>query len=755
MNQEKIKGISLFPRLLLALLTVVVLISGMLTTVFYVYSKRSLEKQTMGNIRQQIARISYHFTAELGAVLVKDLHLLASNPILDDFIMSSELEREVTGRGVERFFFESLRYSKNYESISFVNSSGQEVVKVNRSGRVRTYRTVAETPIFARIKAGQAGGIDVEGPFRDQYDNVFFTSGIYKTDADIGRFGGVVLVDHSLREFLGYLDTIKIFEENPLWVFTPKGTLLKQPATKGALLDPRPFLAKEFQKKPSLAMVDGGMLVYQDLYVNPDRPLLRLAVSIPSSLLLRDMQALLRFFLLVAVAGLIVTSIIAYYLAGYLSRPIRELAHAASRLAKGELTTKVIGRSSGEVQLLIDSFNRMSEDLQRTTVSKNYVNDILASMRDTLIVASTDGTITRINMAASFLLGYDETELVGERLGWVVLDEPGAVLPTLDTILENSSISSVEKTYLDRNGKMVPMLFSASVMRGSDGQVQGVVCVAQDMTERKKAEEKLHKYSEELQEINEELKNFAYIISHDLRAPLVNIKGFSDELIHSIRELGPILEKNLDGFSQADREKFGAVLKKDIPEALTFIGSSVSRMDNLINAVLKLSRAGRRDLSPEPVSIQDLIGTIAASLAHQLGAKNAQVTLQEGLPEVVADKTALGQIFGNLLDNAVKYLEPGRAGSIEISAERQDGEVVFHVRDNGRGMAQEDIPRAFEIFRRVGRQDVSGEGMGLAYVKTLVRSQGGRIWCESEPDKGTTFSFTLPQAGKAEGADQL
>jgi PAS domain S-box-containing protein len=433
--------------------------------------------------------------------------------------------------------------------------------------------------------------------------------------------------------------------------------------------------------------------------------------------------------------------------------PVAELADAAARLAKGELSTQVTVKATGELQFLIDSFNRMSGDLQKTTVSKKYVDDILASMRDTLIVASSDGTITRINMAASFLLGYDETELVGERLGWVVMDEPGAEKTTLDTILENSSISSVEKTYLDRNGKMVPMLFSASVMRGSDGQVHGVVCVAQNITERKKAEEKLHNYSEELKEINEEIKNFAYIISHDLRAPLVNIKGFSDELVRCLGEVDPILDKHLEEGPSEEQEKLRDVLKKDIPEALSFIGSSVNRMDNLITAILKLSRAGRRDLSPEPVSIQELVRSIADSLTHQLGVKSARVTLQEGLPEVIADRTALGQIFGNLLDNAVKYLEPGRAGSIEIFAEREDGEVVFHVRDNGRGMAQEDIPRAFEIFRRVGQQDVPGEGMGLAYVKALVRRQGGRIWCVSEPGKGTTFSFTLPQAGKPKGAD--
>jgi signal transduction histidine kinase len=101
-------------------------------------------------------------------------------------------------------------------------------------------------------------------------------------------------------------------------------------------------------------------------------------------------------------------------------------------------------------------------------------------------------------------------------------------------------------------------------------------------------------------------------------------------------------------------------------------------------------------------------------------------------------------IIGNLLDNAIHYMDPGRPGEIAITAELSDGQTIFHIRDNGRGMATEDIPRAFESFRRVGKQDVPGEGMGLAYVKTSVRMLGGRVWCESVPGQGTMFSVSLP-----------
>jgi len=402
------------------------------------------------------------------------------------------------------------------------------------------------------------------------------------------------------------------------------------------------------------------------------------------------------------------------------------------------------------VKMLIDSFNRMSEDLEKTTVSKDYVDNIIRSMMDTLIVVAPDRTIMLANDAACRLLGYDEEELTGMPFDAVLEADPQKNIPVIDEVLSRGFIGNSERVYRDRKGQRLQVLFSASVMSDRHSDTQRVVCVAQDITDRKRDEEKLKAFSDELQEINEELKSFAYIVSHDLRAPLVNIKGFSDELIFSIRELGPLLGKYLDGFPPAERQKFSEVLNKDIPEALQFIGSSVSRMDNLINAILKLSRAGRRKLNPEPLDVQGLVRQIVNSLTHQIESGKITVTA-EGLPDVIADRTAMEQVFGNLLDNAIKYLEPGRTGEIEITAERNEEEVVFHVRDNGRGMAEEDIPKAFEIFRRVGKQDVPGEGMGLAFVKTQVRLHGGRIWCTSEQGKGTTFSFTLPQAGEMRG----
>lgn len=279
-------------------------------------------------------------------------------------------------------------------------------------------------------------------------------------------------------------------------------------------------------------------------------------------------------------------------------------------------------------------------------------------------------------------------------------------------------------------------------MWNPDNTMRGIVCVAQDITERKHAEEMLRRYTEELKDNNEELKGFAYIVSHDMRSPLVNIKGFSSELLDVLQELDVRMRGVLPQMEEKERVRVSAILQKEVPEALDFINSSVHRMDVMIKAVLKLSQLGRREIRTEPVKTDELIHDILKTMKHQLERGKATVTVG-ALPELAMDRTALEQIFGNLLDNAIKYLEPGRPGRVEITAEQGNGNTTFHCRDNGRGISHEDMTKIFELFRRAGRQDTEGEGMGLAYVRALLKRFGGRIWCESQPGEGSVFSFTI------------
>jgi signal transduction histidine kinase len=223
---------------------------------------------------------------------------------------------------------------------------------------------------------------------------------------------------------------------------------------------------------------------------------------------------------------------------------------------------------------------------------------------------------------------------------------------------------------------------------------------------------------------------------------LVNLQGFAAELRLTFGEVISVLNTALPHLSQ-EQQQMMTMFQEDIPEALNFIDSSVTHLNDLTNALSELSRLSRRELHLEPVNMQSLVEGILQTLSHQLAEKQVDVTIGS-LPEVIIDPASMKQIIDTLLNNAVLYLVPDRPGEIEITAESNRDETTFRIRDNGRGIAEEDMHKVFAPFRRIGKLDVPGEGMGLAYVQTLIRRHGGHIWCKSELGVGTTFAFTIP-----------
>ena len=248
----------------------------------------------------------------------------------------------------------------------------------------------------------------------------------------------------------------------------------------------------------------------------------------------------------------------------------------------------------------------------------------------------------------------------------------------------------------------------------------------------------------DLQRANDEIQRFAYIVSHDLRSPLVNIMGFTAELESAARQLAEYVHK-------ADAEQRGTVPEavrlaavEDLPEATQFIRSSAQKMDRLINAILRLAREGRRILNPEQLPMNNLIRSVTDSLEHQLGERGVAIDVQQGLPDIVNDRVAVEQLFSNLLENALKYLDPARPGKIAVRGEQRGNRVVFEVIDNGRGIDPRDHQRIFDLFRRSGRQDQPGEGIGLAHSRALAYRLGGTISCTSKLGEGANFSLNLP-----------
>ena len=256
----------------------------------------------------------------------------------------------------------------------------------------------------------------------------------------------------------------------------------------------------------------------------------------------------------------------------------------------------------------------------------------------------------------------------------------------------------------------------------------------------------------ELQRANSEIQRFAYIVSHDLRSPLVNVMGFTAELEAARKAIAGYVDKSdRDGWEAPDAAARLAI-DEDLPEAIGFIRSSTQKMDRLINAILQLSRQGRRTLAPEELDLTAMANEIGNSLHHRIEETGTVLTV-EPLPTIVNDRVAVEQILSNLIENALKYLNPGVPGVIGVAAQTGYNRVTIEVSDNGRGIDPRDHERIFDLFRRSGAQDQPGEGIGLAHARALAYRLGGFIEVVSALGEGSTFRLTLPSEWRGESED--
>ena len=262
-------------------------------------------------------------------------------------------------------------------------------------------------------------------------------------------------------------------------------------------------------------------------------------------------------------------------------------------------------------------------------------------------------------------------------------------------------------------------------------------------------EETVRERTGDLQRANAEIQRFAYIVSHDLRSPLVNVMGFTAELeqaLSPIRELVARVEAEAPGLASPEAK---LAVEQDVPEALRYIQASTAKMDRLIGAILRLSREGRRPLALEQLDLSALAQGSADALKKLADERGATITV-ERLPRIMNDRLSLEQVLSNLLENAIKYGAPDRPNEIVVRGEEHPREVVIEVSDTGRGIGAEDRERVFELFRRAGAQDQPGEGLGLAFVRAIVRRMGGDVELDSEVNRGTTFRIRLPRVLRME-----
>jgi signal transduction histidine kinase len=263
----------------------------------------------------------------------------------------------------------------------------------------------------------------------------------------------------------------------------------------------------------------------------------------------------------------------------------------------------------------------------------------------------------------------------------------------------------------------------------------------------------LDRTNRELERKNQENEMFVYSVSHDLRSPLVNLQGFSHELGSVCDQIRQIVSAG--SLAQADRERGLELLDHQMAEAIRFIQTAVSRLSDIISALLRLSRAGRVEYAPQQVDVAAVIARVVDSMHSVIADREARITVGT-LPSAWGDPTALEQLFANLVSNALNYLDPARPGLIEIGSDgpslANEESCTYFVKDNGLGIPEAYRHKLFRAFQRLHPEAAVGEGIGLATVHRIVERHGGRIWLDSEVGAGSTFYVALPVQADESGS---
>lgn len=359
---------------------------------------------------------------------------------------------------------------------------------------------------------------------------------------------------------------------------------------------------------------------------------------------------------------------------------------------------------------------------------RNYLATVVKQSSDSIYIHDLEGQIISWNQGAEKMYEYNEAEALQMKI-WNVI--PEYLLPEAEQmiarILKGEKIELVETKRITKHGKLMDVLFSASVISEPGSPAKSIVITERDVTEQKIADEQIRRLNERLRKnviqveaANKELESFSYSVSHDLRAPLRALSG------------------NV-GFFEED---YGDKLDQDAKKIIAKIQYNVRRMDQLIKDLLSFSKIGKKEVRKSAVNMEQLVRDILEEINNVTPIKG-RIEIRD-LPDAYGDHSMLTQVWVNLISNAIKYSSKKETPEIEIGSQQQEGAVEYYIKDNGAGFDMAYAQKLFGTFQRFhDATEFEGTGIGLAIVQRIILKHGGTIRAVAEPDKGATFYFTL------------
>jgi len=382
----------------------------------------------------------------------------------------------------------------------------------------------------------------------------------------------------------------------------------------------------------------------------------------------------------------------------------------------------------GQINKLKDKAVLQSEDtVEELFEIKSKLASIIEYSKDAIYGNDSDGLVTYWNKSAETMYGYPAEEIIGKSVKLLVPpDKIGEVSQLIDKTKKNEEIEHIESIRVKKNGERINVSISASPIKNLATETVGVAIIARDITELKRLQEAEFKMIQMLRNANANLESFSYSISHDLRAPLIAI----------------------DGFSKALENDYAKILDIDGKHIIHTIRNSTKHMGDLIDGLLSFSRLSRQEVITHDIDITKQVKEVFAELQQINPARSIQFTIKE-LGRAEVDSILMHQVWINLLSNAIKFTSKKDIAKITVSRKDMDNNIIYSVEDNGVGFNMKYVDKLFGVFHRLhSSQDFDGIGVGLSIVKKVIERHGGKVWAESMQDKGATFYFSLPKTRK-------
>jgi PAS domain S-box-containing protein len=458
-------------------------------------------------------------------------------------------------------------------------------------------------------------------------------------------------------------------------------------------------------------------------------------VEFPYAVVVAPARTFVTRMFLIGLCLAVAAAVAARAVSARITTPLHDLTHAAESIAAGNYSERVAADRRDEIGRLGSAFNAMTEKveeahrdlearvqqrLQEVKEVRQELDQFFSLSLDLLCIADHDGYFKRVNPAWQDVLGWTADELTSQPYQTFVHPDDRLSTGVEQTKLaDGGTVMAFENRYRHKDGTYRWLQWKAA-----PSVEQGIIyAAARDITEQKRAERAMQEHADALAHANHELEAFSYSVSHDLRAPLRHVTGFAT-----------LLER-----------RAGHSLDEQGRRYLKTMVESASRMGRLIDDLLTFSRMGRTALAKQPVDLRRVVESARREVAVDINGRAIVWTI-DPLPVLEADPAMLQLALVNLLSNAIKYTRPRAQAHIDIgTVEGSPDETVVFVRDDGVGFDMQYAHKLFGVFQRLHRADeFDGTGIGLANVRRIVERHGGRIWVQSEIDRGATFYFALP-----------